>query len=292
MVLSAGLSATQFASGAIDAPAFAAGTATAPRTASADTEVKALYDAEWAWRVKEFGDPDDDMTARAGYLPHVDAATQRRRLDYWSNKLAAVNAIPENQISAEKINAAVFRTVLEAFVAQQKFHDYEAPFTSGGSFWASLAPRGGLDDVAAYRAYIGRMRDIPRYFDEQTANMRAGLKRGFTPPQVSIEGRESSIAPFTVADAESNPFFTPFREMPPGISADDRAALRAEARIAIAKSVAPAYAKLLPFVRDQYIPHARTTLAADDLPDGRAYYEAKIREFTTLDLAPEQMPLA
>jgi uncharacterized protein (DUF885 family) len=273
---------------ALAAPALAAGTATASRTA-ADAQVKALYEAEWAWRVKEFADPDDDMTARAGYLPHVDPASQRRRAEYWGKMLAALNAIPGDQIATERINAAVFRTVLEAFVAQQKFRDYEAPFTSGGSFWGSLAPRGGLDGVPEYRAYIGRMRDIPRYFDEQVANMRAGLKRGFTPPRVSIDGRESSIVPFAAADPDNNPFFIPLREMPPGISDKDRAALRAAARIVIAKSVAPAYVKLLPFVRDEYIPHARATLAADDLPDGRAYYEAKIREFTTLDLAPEQI---
>jgi uncharacterized protein (DUF885 family) len=280
--------AAAIAAPALAAPAVAAG-ATTPSRSAADARVRALYEAEWAWRVKEFADPDDDMTARAGYLPHVDPASQHRRSEYWGKMLAALNAIPEEQIAAEKINAAVFRTVLEAFVAQQKFRDYEAPFTSGDSFWGSLAPRGGLDGVAEYRAYVGRMRDIPRYFDEQVANMRAGLKRGFTPPRVSIEGRASSITPFAVADAENNPFFIPLREMPPGISDKDRAALRAEARIAIAKSVAPAYAKLLPFVRDEYIPHARSTLAADDLPDGRAYYEAKIREFTTLDLAPEQI---
>ena len=32
------------------------------------------------------------------------------------------------------------------------------------------------------------MRDIPRYFAEEIAEMRAGLKRGFTPPKVTIEG--------------------------------------------------------------------------------------------------------
>ncbi len=275
--------------GAVAAPSLAPAAQTAPHAAAADAQVRSLYEAEWAWRQKEFGDPDDDMTSRAGYLPHIDPASQRRRAKYWGDMLNALNAIPETQITAERINAAVFRSVLEAFVPQQQFRDYQAPFTSGGSFWGSLAPRGGLDGVAEYRAYISRMRDIPRYFDEQVANMRAGLKRGFTPPRVSIDGRESSITPFTVTDAEKNPFYIPLREMPPGISERDRAALRADARLVIAKSVAPAYAKLLPFVRDEYIPHARSTLAADDLPQGRAYYQAKIREFTTLDLAPEQI---
>jgi uncharacterized protein (DUF885 family) len=256
---------------------------------SADARVKALYDAEWSWRAKELGVPDDDMTGRAGFLPHVDPASQQRRLQYWRNSLAALNAIPEPDIVAEKVDAAVFRTVLEAFVEQQEFRDYEAPFTSGGSFWASLAPRGPLDNVGEYRNYIGRMRDIPRYFDEQVANMRAGLKRGFTPPKVSLEGREVSITPFTKTEPDSNPFFVPFKQMPSGISAADQEALRAEARTVIAQQVAPAYAKLLPFVRDEYIPRTRTNLAAESLPNGKAYYRAKIREFTTLDLGPEQI---
>jgi uncharacterized protein (DUF885 family) len=172
---------------------------------SADARVKALYDAEWAWRAKELGVPDDDMTGRAGFLPHEDPASQQRRLAYWRNSLAALNAIPEQDIVAEKINAAVFRTVLEAFVEQQEFRDYEMPFTSGGSFWASLAPRGPLDTTTEYRNYIGRMRDVPRFFDEQVANMRAGLKRGFTPPKVSLEGREVSITPFANPDPDRGP---------------------------------------------------------------------------------------
>jgi uncharacterized protein (DUF885 family) len=289
LVMAAAIHGPSFAAPAWAAPASIAQPASAQPASPADGQVKALYDAEWTWRGKEFGNPDDDMTSRAAYLPRVDPASQVRRLDYWSHALAALDAIPDGQISAERVNAAVFRTVLEAFVAQQRFRDYEAPFTSGGSFWGSLAPRGGLGSVAEYRAYIGRMRDIPRYFDEQVVNMRAGLKRDFTPPRVSIEGREASITPFANGEAEKNPFYIPFQEMPSGISAKDREALRTEARTVIVQSVAPAYAKLLPFVRDEYIPRTRTALAAEELPDGPAYYRSKIREFTTLDLTPEQI---
>src|SRR3546814_11607860 len=51
----------------------------------------------------------------------------------------------------------------------------------------------------------------------------------------------------------------------------------------------PAHAKLLAFLRDEYIPGARKSLAAYDLPDGRAYYQSKIAEFTTRDLTPDQV---
>src|SRR2546429_203516 len=42
-------------------------------------------------------------------------------------------------------------------------------------------------------------------------------------------------------------------------------------------------------MRTEYVPGMRTTLAAADLPDGRNYYRAKIREFTTLDMDPEEI---
>ncbi len=48
----------------------------------------------------------------------------------------------------------------------------------------------------SYRNYLARLRDVPRYFDEQMANMRAGLARGFTVPRVSVVGREKTIEPY------------------------------------------------------------------------------------------------
>jgi uncharacterized protein (DUF885 family) len=54
----------------------------------------------------------------------------------------------------------------------------------------------------------------------------------------------------------------------------------------IRDTVQPAYRELLTFFRAEYIPGTRTTLAAYDLPDGQAYYRARIRQFTTLDQDP------
>src|SRR5205085_1592931 len=57
----------------------------------------------------------------------------------------------------------------------------------------------------------------------------------------------------------------------------------------IREIVQPAYADLLKFFRDEYVPHTRTTLAAEALPDGKTYYHQKLREFTTLDLSPDEI---
>ncbi|MFC7499401.1 DUF885 domain-containing protein [Enterovirga sp. GCM10030262] len=274
------------------APAAQATTgATAPVPGSADARLKALYDAEWSWREKEMArEPGEEgRGASADHMPRVDAATQQRRFDYWTNVLAELDKIPRDQLSAEeRVNADVFETILTAFVNDIRFKTYEAPFNSDSFFWTGFTPREGYQDVAEYERYLGRLRDVPRYFGEHTANMRAGLARGFTVPRVSVTGRDKTIEPYVAAD-ESNPLYAPFTKMPPSIPAADQARLQAEAKAVIAGEVAPAYAELLTFIRDEYLPKARTEIGASTLPDGNAYYQAMIEKFTTLKLTPEEI---
>ena len=42
-------------------------------------------------------------------------------------------------------------------------------------------------------------------------------------------------------------------------------------------------------MRTEYLPKARTTLAAVAMPDGEAYYQAMIEKFTTLNLTAKQI---
>ena len=129
---------------------------------------------------------------------------------------------------------------------------------------------------------------MPRYFDEQIVNMRAGLARGFTVPRVSVVGRDRTIEPYVKGDT-TNPLYAPFTQMPATIPAAEQAAMRAEAATVIRDVVAPAYERLLGFMRTEYLPKARTTLAAIAMPDGEAYYQAMIEKFTTLDLTAKQI---
>src|SRR5690349_8900355 len=88
--------------------ALAAGllTAAAPRAmaapGAADATFKALYETEWAWRQDELArsdGPEDDTLAPR--LPHVDAASQAKRLAYWRDVRGKLDAIPQKDLSPE-----------------------------------------------------------------------------------------------------------------------------------------------------------------------------------------------
>jgi uncharacterized protein (DUF885 family) len=278
----------------LSAPPLAAQTppAAAEAAGPADARLRALYEAEWAWRQNEFARrvDDDPFSAGQDHLPKVDAASQARRQAYWEKTLAALKEIPVDQLShEEQINAAVFRTSLEALVANQRFKTYEAPFNADSQFWSGLAARAPYNNAEQYRRYLGRLSDVPRFFGEQIVNMRAGLKRGYSVPRATLEGRDGSIAAYMGADPLKNPFYAPFQAMPSSIPAAEQDQLRAQARQVIADKVVPAYAGLLAFYRDEYLPKTRKTLAAEAMPEGKAFYQAQIREYTTTDLTAEQI---
>ena len=266
-------------------------TQAAPRTA-ADAKLKALYDGFSDWQLKESGYFEDARgeTKPADYLEHADPATQARRAAHLQDLLKQLNAIPAEQLSPEeRVNAAVLRTILENGIADAKFREWEMPFNSDSSFWTYLDGSRPYEDAAEYRRYIARMRDIPRYFDEQIANMRAGLARGFSVPRATLEGRDASIAAFIADDPTKTAFYKPFEKLPSTILTAEQQALRGEGTAAISQSVMPAYRKLLDFFRTEYLPKARTTVSAQALPGGDAFYRAQVREFTTLDLSPEDI---
>ena len=259
------------------------------RQNSADEQLRAIYTSEWKWRTDQQPDGEDGTRPIVDHLPKVDPATQQMRLKYWEDVLRRVDAIPRASLSApEQLNYDIYRDQIAVLIADQRFRDFEMPANSDTTFWTDLGytARRPFRTLADYEHWIAQMRDIPRYFREQMDEVRAGLKRGFTPPQVTMQGRDASITAVTQATPEGSLFYTPFKEMP-GIAAARQTSLRAEAVKTIRDVVQPAYVELLQFMRTEYVPGCRTTLAAQDLPDGKNFYRAKIREFTTLDMEPD-----
>ncbi|MEO6921023.1 MAG: DUF885 family protein [Collimonas sp.] len=266
--------------------------APAPSKAAASQQFHALYTQEWQWRQQQFAgaDDEDNQGHTADHLPKVDAATQTMREQYWANVLNRLNTIPKSQLKGEDpVNYEVYKQQIKVLLARQKLLTWEMPFNSDSAFWSDLGftARSTFTDLQSYENYLGQLRDIPRYFDEQIANMRSGLARGFTQPKIILKGRDQSITAVTDAPGEQNLFYTPYKKMPAIIPAEEQTRLRAEALAAIKNSVIPAYGKLLAFMRNEYILKARDSLAAEDLPDGKAFYRSQILEYTTLGMSPD-----
>lgn len=258
----------------------------------ADRALQALYAAYWAFQVRDNGwiEKADGSVERGAQVPSQTPAAHRARAAKAAETLAALAAIEARELSpAERIDAAVLRAALEETLGNARFAEWEMPFDSDSNFWSYWDEPAALETVADYDRYIARMNALPRAFAEHVANARAGLRRGFSVPAVTLVGRDASVAANVVEAPEQSPFWRAFAEMPARFPAAERARLTAEGRAAIAGRVVPAYASLLAFLRDEYLPNARKTLAAEAMPQGRAYYAQQLRQYTTLDLTAQEI---
>ena len=264
------------------------GSATA---ASAVQDLQSLADEYYRFGLEEYEREAraDGSTMATGRLPSVTPANYARRERALQDFLARARALDTERLDQrERIDAAVLITLLEQDLGDIAFREWEMPLNSDSNFWSYLVPSGQMD-AEEYERYIARMRDLPRFFAENIANMRSGLGRGFSVPAVTLAGRDISIEAYGVSEVEENPFWRPFADMPDRIPTAEQARLREEARLAIAEAVAPAYRDLLQFMRQEYLPNTRTTLGAREFPNGETYYAQQIRQYTTLDLTAEEI---
>lgn len=270
-----------------------------PAAAFAQTPSAALTqlfedERAFVWREDPLAATGDGIHDYDDRLPSVTPASYARRLEADRGFLQRLSAIDRASLSAqEQISYDLFAFMVGQRVTFARYQDWRLPLNSDSGFYseilflhASHAPRTTRD----YETYIARLNDVPRYFREHMANMRQGIRDGFTLPAEIAPGVGQVIAGLRYASPEATPSWTPFANYPATVPEADRARLTEAGRAAIANSVIPAFDEFRTFFEQEYAPRARRTIAATALPNGRAYYGDLVRYFTTLpDATPQQV---
>ncbi len=264
------------------------------QTASAD--LTRLFSDERAFVYRE----DPLSATNAGIhdyddrLPSVTPGTQTRQARENEAFLTRLRAIDRAQLShQEQVSYDLFAFMVGERVRFARYNDWRLPLNSDSGFYSEILL---LDDLQSprtvrdYENYIARLNDVLRYFREQIANMRQGVRDGFTLPSEIVGGVSQVIGAFHYENAEAMGLYAPFAEFPSTVPESERARLREAGRAAITNNVIPAFDEFRTFFETEYAPRTRRTIAAQALPNGRAYYANLVRYYTTLpDATPRQI---
>jgi uncharacterized protein (DUF885 family) len=279
-------------------PTLALAQPTPPNAADTrETTTRALYrffEEEWERSLRQ-------SPEQASYVG------DRRYNDRWSDmSLAAIaqreaadrkalerlQAFDREALSeADKLHYDVMLWDLRNAVERQKYREYLRPVSQRGGVqnaeeMAEVLPFATVKD---YEDWLSRMRALPTLVEQTTVLMREGVKARNTPPRVLMQRVPAQIKAQLVDDPARSPFFKPFSRFPDAIPQAERERLVTEARTVIAERIVPAYRDFLRFFEQEYLPNTRTTIAAADLPDGKAYYDFLARSFTTTDLGADRI---
>ena len=269
----------------------AAQSAAAPAASALDAVIAEV----WEFRLRE----DPVLATTVGdhrfddRLPSVTRADLDRRDAFVRQSLARLLAIDRAALTAgDRIDRDMLVRELEDAAADHRFGGWRMRWNADSGFHTALAQlptQVPLRTARDYDNYVARLRAMPAYVRQEIALLREGLRTGFTLPRVVLGGFEGTIASHVVEDASASVFHAPFRDLPASFSPAERARLRAASLGAVREGPIAAYRELLDFYRREYLPGARATTGAAELPGGRDYYAWLVRSFTTLEVTPDEV---
>ena len=203
---------------------------------------------------------------------------------------AALSARP---MSGEKrLNYDLLGFVLKQRQRLLPFDEARIPFTNDSGFFnemSYISRQTTFVSVDDYEAYAARLTEMPRYFGQHKANMRRGIETNMTASAEIMPGIISVVKELGEGNAKDHSFFKPFTAYPETISAEEQARLTSLGEAAIMNAVMPAYRDLEKFLSEEYSPQARRVVGIGTTEEGREYYRALVRYFTTLDMTPDEV---
>ena len=210
-------------------------------------------------------------------------AAWRAREDAWSAALAAIDGSALRG-RPEWVTYGMLRERIDASRAVRVCRAELWPVNQMSGWQVAVSTLAQMQPVgtpALREQAVARWRRLPGYVDNEIAQLREGVRLGYTVPRRNAELVVAQLDALLAAPVEQSPLYGPAER-------DSAPEFRAAWAALIRDALLPAARRYRDYLAAEYLPAARQTVGVGALPDGRACYQAMFRGFTTLDRAPEE----
>jgi uncharacterized protein (DUF885 family) len=255
----------------------------------------ALFKVDWAYTMAVY----PESATWVGYPGHEREWTDlsreaiARRKELAARALPALATIDRDQLGpVDRVSYDIFKRQTEEGIEGNRFPtELDQINQLGGIHQDAAQLFRGMQAANAthFENQLARLQALPQVVDNVISLLEEGLAKGITPPQVTLREVPVQILNQIPEEPLKSPLLASFVELPPTVSGEKGLELRAAASKTYTTAVRPAFQRLEKFIREQYIPRARRTIAASDLPDGKAWYAWRIKTYTSTDLTAQQI---
>jgi uncharacterized protein (DUF885 family) len=201
--------------------------------------------------------------------------------------------VPRATLSdADQLNEDILAFELSSSLDLEHFPEHLLPLNQMDNVPSTLANYASgtgsqpLTTPKQYRAYLQRLRQLSGWIDQAIGNMREGMRSGVVLPKTITMAMSPQFERMQSATPEASIFYTPIKNLPEQFSKDDKQELTAAYRDVIVNQLSPALQRLNHFIQSDYLPASRDTSGLSALPNGSAWYLARIKNNTNLPLTP------
>ena len=199
--------------------------------------------------------------------------------------LAKINR--EKLDKADQLNYDLFQRDIKQRIGAYQFKPWMFAVRTfdGPQLLSETAEFAPFKTVKDYDNWIARLNASGAFIDQWIALLTQGTVERLTQPRITINKVLEQIKGQITADAESSPFYAPFKKMPDSIPAAEKERLSAAGKLAVQNVATPAMQRFEKFFREVYLPASRDTVGIYDIPGGDQYYRNRMQLYTTIDNA-------
>ena len=148
---------------------------------------------------------------------------------------------------------------------------------------ASLPVTAGMETTttpAAQQNALARWSQVPKYLDDEIANLRVGLKLGYSAPKGNVKSVINQIEAMLAAPVSASPFVQMAKDAPK---------FKQQLEELERTKIRPAIDRYREFLVSAYLPAAREAIGVSANPNGTACYAAAVKYHATVDMTPQQI---
>src|SRR5262249_51311616 len=138
----------------------------------------------------------------------------------------------------------------------------------------------GTDE--ARRDALARWSTLPKYIDTEIANLREGLKAGYSAPKGNVRIVIDQMNTLIGTPTAASPFDSPSVR-------DTSADFMKQFDLLVREQIVPAFVRYRDFLQNEYLAAARDAIAVLANPQGAACYDAAVRYYSSLPVTARQV---
>ncbi len=204
---------------------------------------------------------------------------------------------PDNMAEEDALSYSVLQFDVKIQLEKARYDTWKIPFTQmgdptnvlSGNMVLAMGQYGSGESaqpfktVNDYKNWLQRVYGYAVWCDSAIENFRQGIATNYILPKTLVIKMINICNGLISEDVTKSIFYGPIRNLPADFSSADKDSITSAYEAAIKDKLNVAHKKLSAFLKNEYLPKARTTSGVGDLPDGLDYYKLSVKQWTTTD---------
>ncbi|MCO5239894.1 MAG: DUF885 domain-containing protein [Chitinophagaceae bacterium] len=266
---------------------------------TANKELSLLFDDYWEQHAKLFPleATSEGDNRYNNLLPNDQTKAFRDSLKaFYQHYLDKVKAFDRNKLDDNnKTSYDIFSYQMNTELEGLALNTWMIPFQQ---FWGLPLMMGQLGAGSGFQPFktsqdydnwAGRVKAFSVWADSAIGNFRQGMAAGHVLPRALVIKIIPQMESMVVSDPAKSLFYTPVKNFPKDFSEADKSRVTAAYKDMILTHVVPTFSKLGNFLKNEYLPKARSSSGISALPDGAKEYSYLVKYWTTTNKTPEEI---